>query len=145
MLDSKRKGTAMKTFHLAKVLAATLLLTLLSGYSFGVDPLPTSMKGHWVNDSLAKRREGGGDWSVQIIKVSDGGAFEGKVSFSGQKCYGKDMPMTGTYNGSDLVIDIPKLGDCGQSTATLHKNGTDHMFEGGMSHSPGIKGYLDPQ
>ena len=56
-------------FCLARVLPVAVVLTLLSNYSLGVDPLPTSMKGHFglttVQPSVEK---GGGDWSIQISK-----------------------------------------------------------------------------
>jgi hypothetical protein len=91
------------------------------------------------------RAPDGGDWSIHIPKVSDDGSFEGTVTFTGANFRGDNMPMKGTYNGADLIIYIPNLGTCGKSTATLHRGGSEHMFDGTMSHSAGIKEFLDPQ
>jgi hypothetical protein len=55
------------------------------------------------------------------------------------------MPMKGSFNGTDLVIEIPNLGSCGPSTATLKRSGAQHLFEGGMSHNSKIREYLDPK
>ncbi|TMG86460.1 MAG: hypothetical protein E6H55_05260 [Betaproteobacteria bacterium] len=107
------------------------------------DPLPSAMSGLWIVENPGARRAGGGDWSIRIDKTTADGSFEGKISFNGQNCHGVDMPMKGSYNGTDLVIEVPNLGACGASTATLKRTGGEHLFEGGMSHNPRIREYLD--
>jgi hypothetical protein len=128
-------------------LVANALLLALSSTTLpevrAADPLPSAMQGLWKVENPLARRAGGGEWSIRIEKTAADGSFEGKVSFNGLNCHGNDMPMKGSYNGTDLVIEIPNLGSCGASTATLKRTGGEHLFEGGMSHNPNIREYLD--
>ena len=139
---------------ISALIGNAFLLALASMTLPGVraaDPLPSAMSGLWSVDGGTIEGErlrgevlaGGGDWSIRIDKTTADGSFEGKISFNGQNCHGVDMPMKGSYNGTDLVIEVPNLGACGASTATLKRTGGEHLFEGGMSHNPRIREYLD--
>lgn len=120
---------------------------------FAADLLPQNLSGRWVGTARAK----GGSasmpvdfaWSLQLAKQNPDGSFEGTITYAGRNCSARNAPMSGTYDGDQLVIktELEPKGQCGPTTFRMKKTGGKHMFEGTMMRAgpgAGVVGYLDP-
>jgi hypothetical protein len=108
------------------------------------EKLPTAMKGRWIGMG----QQGGKipidfPWSIEITKQNPDGSIEGSMNYAGPQCSAKNAPMTGTFDGVDLIVTTelqPKM-QCGKQSFRLKKSGGKHLFEGkGQNRA----GYLDP-
>ena len=103
------------------------------------EALPKSMSGRWA--VTTPRGEVSNTWSIIIDKQDGKGAIEGRVTHYGITCGAKDEPMSGTFDGSVLILqsrlrpDVYSAragGNCGSGkiTWTLRKREGRDDFEG---------------
>lgn len=129
-------------------LAALLgvLSVLLLTHVVAEDLLPKDMNGRWSGTSGRGMNQTPIDWawSVHIAKQNPDKSLEGTITYEGRRCSAKDAPMTGTFDGVELVIktQLEPKAQCGASTMRMKKTGGKHLFEG--TNRSGADGYLDP-
>ena len=108
------------------------------------EQLPTAMKGRWIGmGNQAGKIPIDFPWSIEITKQNPDGSIEGTMSYAGPQCSAKNAPMTGTFNGVQLIVTTelqPKM-QCGRQSFRLNKSGGKHLFEGKGQNR---QGYLDP-
>jgi len=121
------------------VLSVLLLLAAGAATAQSADPLPGKLAGHWSYM---------GPDGVFIDTVSiaiDGngqpGPVTGRVTFRGVNCGAQDEPFTGTWDGSELLVETVHRanvntrrmgGQCstGHATYLLRRKPGEKAFEG---------------
>lgn len=108
------------------------------------EQLPSSLKGRWIGmGQQAGRIPIDFEWSLQITKQNPDGSIEGTMSFAGPRCSARNAPMTGTFDGQQLIFTthLEPKAQCGKQTFRMTKRGGKHLFEG---RAQDREGYLDP-
>jgi hypothetical protein len=109
------------------------------------EQLPSSLKGRWVGmGQQAGRVPVDFEWSLEITKQNSDGSIEGTMSYGGSRCSAKNAPMTGTFDGKQLVVSamLEPKAQCGKQTFRMVKRGGKHLFEG---RGQDREGWLDPR
>lgn len=138
----------MRSRHWLAVVLGILCAFYLTQVT-AADLLPNALSGRWVGTGKAK---GGAAlpvdfaWSLQLAKQNSDGSFEGTITYAGRNCSARNAPMSGSYDGMELVIktELEPKAQCGPTTFRMKKTGGKHMFEGTMRGQAGVEGYLDP-
>lgn len=108
------------------------------------EQLPASLKGRWIGmGQQAGRVPIDFEWSLVITKQNPDGSIEGTMSYAGRMCSAKDAPMTGTFDGKQLIVsaELEPRAQCGKMTFRMAKRGGKHLFE---ARGQDREGYLDP-
>jgi hypothetical protein len=129
---------------LGRVLLCVALALLPLAPAAAQEQLPSSLKGRWLGmGQQVGRMPVDFEWSLQITKQNPDGSIEGTMSFAGPMCSAKNAPMTGTFDGKQLVVSavLEPKAQCGKSTFRMVKRGGKHLFEG---RGQDREGWLDP-
>jgi hypothetical protein len=108
------------------------------------EQLPSSLKGRWIGmGQQAGRVPIDFEWSLEIAKQNPDGSLMGTLSYAGRMCSAKNAPMTGTFDGKQLIVsaELEPKAQCGKMTFRMTKRGGKHLFEG---RAQDREGYLDP-
>jgi hypothetical protein len=108
------------------------------------EQLPTSLKGRWLGmGQQAGKTPIDFAWSIEITKQNPDGTLEGTMTYGAPMCKAKDAPMTGRYDGEQLIVsaELQPKAQCGVQTFRLKKTGGKHLFE---VRGRDRDGYLDP-
>jgi hypothetical protein len=124
---------------------ASALVALLSGGVSATDSLPAHMTGKW-DGRLTDGRPVYWTWTVEITKQNVDGSLDAIVDVSGGvNCFTRKRHTTGKYEGTVLILNIPRAprGQCRDLTLELRPTPA-HLFEGaGASTMRDVRMYLD--
>jgi hypothetical protein len=109
------------------------------------DPLPPHLTGKW-DGRLTDGRPVYWTWTVNVTKQDRDGSVNAVVDVAGGvNCFTKKQHATGKYDGTVLVLILPRAPTARCRDLTLElQPGTAHLFEGvGASTMRNVKMYLD--